>query len=608
MAIKGKYAGATHPEFKKLNGDWAMWRLAYEGGPEFIAACLKRYSRRENFLDYRDRLELAFNSAHVTKALNRYRNAILSAMHEVKREGDKRYLDMCNTNVDLKNNSMTAFMGLQFLPLLMAQGKRFICVDAPPKDDAETKDEEPGNPWVWAVNCENVRSWSYDAKGQLKAIAILESIDSVDEETQLVNGSSQRTRYYRMVDANFKLTPDKGSTFKSVQGPGVLLRFLDNEDKDILQPIVLDLSRIPVIESRMVQALCKDIAGHAKALVNLNSTDMNFLFRGNFPIFTKQRGNGGNGIKPVNKHNAIQPGRETETMDRTVDGEDNRPSTESGTNKGQYYEMKAERPGFISPGTENVKVSMDKQAKITDDIDELLDLSLASQAKGKLMQSGSSKKADRVDLDAGLGYVGQLMETAEREVAEVVHEFMGSTAKPLVKYPTTYSIKTEEERVSDAKDLFAVASEPNEPTAQAELHKRGIELMLGTVVDSDTMDTILSAVDKKVADGEWFDLNAARALAVQADIAAGIGSKEGSCARRWLPEGEAAEAQDEASTTANALSGGPNPPMPGQPGADPKDPNDLTPDNLQGQPKAFGKNSIPVAPGGFKPQNPTTAQ
>ena len=283
----------------------------------------------------------------------------------------------------------------------------------------------------------------------------------------------------------------------------------------------------------------------------------------NFPLFTKQRDSSKTGIKPVNKHNSIQPGRETETMDRTVDGEDNRPSVESGVGKGQYYDMKAERPGYVSPGVENVKASMEKQKEVREEIDQLLDLSLASQAKGKLQQSGASKKMDRVDLDAGLGYIGQLMETAEREVAEIVHMFLGSKVEPEVKYPTTYSIKSEDERLQDATSLFEVADKPNDAMAQAELHKRGIEILLGTLIDSNSMTEIRNRIDNKVKAGEWYDLNGPRATAIQQDVMNGIGSKAGALKRRWIPDAEATEATDEANAKADALSGGPPPPFPG---------------------------------------------
>lgn len=615
---KGQISGTQHPEHKRHAKDWTLWRQAYEGGPEFVEAVLKRYSRRENFLDFKERLELAFNPAHVTKALNRYRNAILSAMGEVKREGDPTYTDWCKTNVDLKKSSMTAFMGLQFLPLLMAQGKRFIVMDAPPKGETESRADDPALPWVWCVDATAVKSWSYDADGCLKAIAILEDVDEEDPLSGLVTSCCSRTRYYRLLEtAEDTFTPtEKGMT--PVQGPGVLLRFLDKEDKDLQQPVVLqDFTRLPVVESRLIQALCKDVAGHAKALVNLNSTDVNFLFRGNFPLFTKQRDTSKGGIKPVNKHNAVQPGRETETMDRTVDGEDNRPSSEVGSNKGMYYDMKAERPDWVGPSTENLKASMEKQKEVRDEIDQLLDLSMASQSKGKLQQSGESKKADRVDLDAGLGYIGQVMETAEREVAEVFHFFQGSAVDWSVKYPATYSIKTEEERIADANALFAVADKVYEPIAQAELHKRGAEILLGTLVDSATLDKIMAAIDKRVSDGTWFDTNLDRATAIQADVLNGIGSKAGAARRRWIPEDEATEAQDEANAKADALLGGPlgdKPPeidpLTGKPVVlDPNAPP--TPNDGSGTPPEGGfppkpKDPIPAPPGGVQPKTGKT--
>src|SRR5690606_27729392 len=82
---------------------------------------------------------------------------------------------------------------------------------------------------------------------------------------------------------------------------------------------------------------------------------------------------------------------------------------------GRAYGQGLDRPGFISPSSAPLKASMELQAKLEADIRRLVNLSV--QTLGN-RQSAESKDMDNRGLEAGLSYIGLVMENGERQIAE----------------------------------------------------------------------------------------------------------------------------------------------------------------------------------------------
>ncbi len=261
-----KLTDIRHPEWTKLSRNWEKWRMVYEGGDEFIDNFLTQFSRRERHDDFVVRRAISYNSNHAGGIIDIIRNAMSVKLPEVNRKGDEQYENLMRTDVDMQKSSMSTFVGLEIVPLLLSQGKRFIGVDSPQVFDlagVKTLIEDEGRPYVWAIDAEDVLSWSYDDMGKFNTVLIREFVDQRDPETGLVKGSAEQFRYMRMVG---EFESDEGL---GLSGPGVLVLLFDKDAKMLTEPVVLKISRIPIVELRLVDSLIRDIADMQVALLNL---------------------------------------------------------------------------------------------------------------------------------------------------------------------------------------------------------------------------------------------------------------------------------------------------------------------------------------------------
>jgi hypothetical protein len=526
-----------HPEWERMHGLWSKYRLAYEGGEDFISTFLYRYSKREDEHEYQQRKRLTYNPAHAKSVINIIRNALMVKMPEVQRDGDPRYLDAMEKDVDKFKSSMATFLGLDVLPLMLAQGKRAVVMDAPPVAGT-TQAEDRGQPYMWAVNAEDVLSWAYDNDGRYTSILLRESEEIEDPDTGLVIDARLQYRLMQLVDSSFKLDAQdiQGQPVK-LSGPGVLVRVYDDKERLLTPPVILNLTRVPVVEFRIVDAVMTDIADMQVALLNLASTDMSFLFRGNFPIYTEQYDPSKQGIKPKASRRRMESteGEEVDLQDRI--GTDERGNVaQMGVGKGRGYAKELDRPGFIHPPTENLKASMEKQSQIQREIRMMVDLALTSLAVKALEQSGKSKEADRMGEEAGLAYVATALETGEREVAGLWHEFIGVPNQAYeVSYPKGYSVRTAEDRDSEINTLKETKSAVRSPTFQGMIDKRIIEVAGKRIGSQEEITKAQAEVDAMPP----MDDNKDRAEMIQKDVAAKVVSREGAAALRGYSEEEA---------------------------------------------------------------------
>src|SRR5690606_20232795 len=109
-----------------------------------------------------------------------------------------------------------------------------------------------------------------------------------------------------------------------------------------------------------------------------------------------------------------------------------------GVSVGRAYALGTERPGFIHPSSEPLKASMELQRKLERDTRELVNLAVAQLGQ----QSAESKQMDPAGLEAGLSFIGLVLENGERKIAS--HWASYENSKPAtIKYPDRYSLKTD---------------------------------------------------------------------------------------------------------------------------------------------------------------------
>jgi len=540
-----------HPEYMEMYAEWIKWRLCYQGGISFRDGYLERYSKREHTDDFILRKKITYIPAHARSAINIIRNALAVRIPDVKRAGSDLYQRIMNTNVDGFNNSINSFMVLDVIPLLLTQGKRFVVVDAPEASSGVTRAEDSGNPYFYALNAENMLSWAYDENGNFSAVLLELTRELTDEDTGLAYKAEQIYRYMKMVPEGPINDPCAGE----MSGPGVFVKTMDKSGKTMGECRVLPIDRIPIVEFRLVASLMGEIAEHQIALLNLASTDMDFLWRGNFPIYTQQLPKGVQGIRARGtkaRQDGAGSGEDTltERDPGTTSGDKQR---RIGIGKGLTYREGTDRPDFINPGVDNLKVSMEKQDTLIKDIRTLVDLALVSLSVKAVEQSGASKMADRVGEEAGLAYLGRALESGERDMAELFHMMSGEeNMEVTVTYPEKYTLKTTDDRIEEAGKLKGLRSAVRSPEYQRRIDKQVAEILLMPDITQDD----LAKIHKEIDEAPYFDDDKTRSEIVQKDKTTGLLSAETAAAMRGYGDEEHSRVVAEESARTARIIGG----------------------------------------------------
>lgn len=543
--------GVRHPEYNAMYSEWVKWRHCYQGGLEFRDNYLERYSKRETWDDFALRKKITYIPAHARSAINIVRNALAVRIPEVTRNGSDMYNSMMATNVDGQNRSINSFVVLEIIPLLLTQGKRFVVVDAPALGvPGVTRAEDDGAPYLYALNAENMLSWAYDIDGNFTAVLMELQRELIDAASGLAYGVEQMFRYMRIVPEGPVDDPDG----LSLNGPGVFVKTMDKGGKLLEEARVLPIDRIPIVEFRLVASLMGEIAEHQIALLNLASTDMDFLWRGNFPIYTEQVPKATAGIRPRGTKASQEGAGATEdsVQNRESGTDPNSRQRRVGIAKGLIYRDGTERPDFIAPGVDNLKASMEKQEALVKDIRVLVDLALVSLSAKAVEQSGASKMADRVGEEAGLAYIGRALEAGEREMAELWHMMNGESEKRVViTYPANYTLKTQEERIEEAEKMSALRSKVRSPEYRKIVDARVAEILLKPV----TTPEELEMVQTEIRTSEFIDDDKERADIIGRDNALGLVSNETASRMRGYADGESEKALAEKQAAADTMSG-----------------------------------------------------
>lgn len=554
--MAGEKRGSTlhqsrHPEYNAYAGRWRKWRLCYEGSDEFRKAYLEQYSKREQPEDFARRSKLTYIPGHARSSINIIRNALAVQLPEVERKGSESYLDAMSRDVDTFRSSMSSFVALEITPWLLVQGKQYVVLDAPQIEGVMTVAEDSGRPYLFTVGAEDMLSWAYDSDGRIMAALVRLHQDSVDPVTKLVTGSTAIFRYYRQLGDGEPFTAGK----VLVNGPGVLVWEMDKDGKEIRAPYVLDLDRVPITEFRSVASLMSEIADHQISLLNLASTDMDFLWRGNFPIYTEQLPRGAGTIRPKGTKR-----RTSQEVDIESGGDNIEPGSgksdrqrSSGVGKGIGYREGMDRPDFIAPDVENLKASMEKQDALATEIRVLTNLSLTSLSVKALEQSGASKEADRVGEEAGLAYLGRVLETGERDIADLWAMMEGSDPSGFdVKYPESYTLKTEAERQEEAEKLRALRS-----AVRSKTYKQVVDMAIAQkVARSISTPEQIKQMNVEIEQAPYFDDDAKQAETISKDLVNSLVSTETASKLRGYPEGEARKASAEREESTRRLMAG----------------------------------------------------
>lgn len=482
-----------HPEYTANRTNWAKWRLTYEGGDAFIDAYLKRYTTRETVEDFHFRRDISYLPAFAKMAIEEIRKAIYTRANDIRRiNGSKAYRDAIsglNNGVDLKASTMNSFIGEEVLSELLPMKRVGIYVDN--YDESRISSTRVANsqqhPYLYLYRTEDILSWKYDNNMELESVLLRNTSFEDDNEYHL---PSTTTCTYKLIQ-------------KSEMG--IISDEFDETGKQISH-WSLKLKEIPFIIIELNKSLLEDVANYQIAMLNVASTDMNYLVKANFPFYVEQYDQR---LQGVNLRKAVQTTTPTTggnqplalVNEMAIDKDATKveaatakePEIAVGTSQGRRYPIGAEAPSFINPSPDPLRVSMEKQEAMKKEIRQLVNLSLHNiTAK---MASAESKDKDDDGLVYGVASIAIILECAERRISRLWHMYEGSTNDAIISYPRQYTIMSEEERNSEAKAKRESMVGMPSITYKKEMCKDIAQITLGHKVSPDIMDKIMKEID-----------------------------------------------------------------------------------------------------------------
>jgi len=467
-----------HPDFLRNSFNWKKYRLTYEGGTNFLRTYLRKFSRREDERDFIERKTISYSPSFAKCAINDVRNAIAQRFPDIIRDGgSKSYTEAIagrDSGVNLTGMSMNTFLATQILPELLALGRIGIFIDNPSEVPITLADTQFARPYLYRYLTEQIRAWSYDERRPDRLLSVLlEDVNFVmDPNTNLTIGTNI---FYR----HMWLKPE-----------GVYVQFY-NQDGDIKypEPVLLELDELPFIILQLSDSLLLDICDYQIALLNLESSDLNYVLKCNFPFYVEQ-------FDPRTESPYLeQPGHNqgTITSDFATQhiAEQTTEEIELGGGSGRRYPLGTQQPAFINPSAEPLRASMDKAAQMKQDIRLLINLAIGN------LQPIGGKKTDNYDspIEAGLVIIGSTLETAERRIGQIWSKYERNKSIPSIIYPETYNLRSDEDRRTEAKDLVEMVPKIPSKTYQKELTKQIATITIGHKVSIETLNKIKKEID-----------------------------------------------------------------------------------------------------------------
>jgi hypothetical protein len=482
-----------HPEYRDDTADYFKWRLCYKGGRTFIDHYLERFSRREDPDTFKSRRKISYNPAFAKVAINKLKNTLYSRMPEINRLGGSPSYKNCvegkDGGVDQYGSSMNTFLGQEVLPDLMVMKKVGVFVDRP-KLDGDLLARNLGNkPYVYLYAAEDICSWSYrysEGRKLYQTILLRDTVFTYDESTGLPTGTECLYRQMWVHQDGYVHV----QMWRTDEDPKAEYDIKVGEEQ------ILQLTEIPFAVPQITESLLADAADYQISMMNLASADINYVFKANFPIYVEQYDPAAESIytrRP--RPGAIAAGQSADPTAGTEDeGRAAGYSAENrvGATDGRRYPKGTNEPNFIAPPAEPLLASLKKQETMRDEIFMLIDIA-ASNAQST-HASAESKQMDNQGVETGLSYIGMELEWLENQIAR----FWGmyEAAEPAqIKYPEKYKLKTDAERIEEAKALGEVKTSVPSRIFGKEVSKRISRVMLRDSVSLDTIEKIESEVD-----------------------------------------------------------------------------------------------------------------
>jgi len=499
----------THPNYKSgiFSDELDKYRLCWKGGQDFLDKYLYSLSEYETAPEFEKRKKMTPIPAFSKEAVKDVKNSMSQRAIDITRQTNlvsfQNAVDGQNGGVDNSGSNMNQFIYETVLPELLITGKVGVFVDNN-ADIGETQADNRTHPYAYIYTCEQILNWTH-CQNVLTSVLLSNAEFTLNKFGQ-PNGTKTTYKLLRL------------------QNGTVSVDIFDDLKKPPVNSIILNLDRIPFVIAEISDSLFVDIANYQIALLNLNSSDINYAWQSNFPIFTEQ-------------HNIA-----TQTMEALKASQDGSsakngaPIRKVGIKQGIKYSKGAERPGFIHPSSEPLKISMEKEDQMKKEIRQLLNLTLGNLSSK--MASAESKEADNEGKTSGLASIGMELERVENAIASFWANYENVENKTIIRYPKRYSLKSDAERAKEAKDDLNIMEQVNSITFQKEMAKNITTNLIGSRIRPETLDKIHYELEK----AEVLVINP---KTLNLDVESGILSHAMSAKIKNYPEGDVEVAHQE---------------------------------------------------------------
>lgn len=513
-----------HPHYATNQANWLKWRYTYLGGVKFIDQFLKKFSTREDDNDFALRKALTYCPAYAKASINEIKNRIFSNLRKVQRVGgSKTYRDAVagkEDGVDKLGNSMTSFLGKYIIAELLTMSRVGIYVDMPVLQGPTLADKGDKHPYLYWYRAEDIRAWSFDDDHnpqEFNSLLLRDAIFDVNEQTGLPFDFITRFRHYWVDD------------------DGVWVQFYDAASSPIDQwgnpandlAYRLDIDRIPFVMLEISDSLLADAADYQIALLNLASSDMSYCIKMNYPFYTEQFDPRVD--TPYLRYNDSVIKSETND-DTNIVRQEPQKDVRVGIAQGRRYPINTERPQFINPSSEPLKVSMEKQAQLKQEIREIIGITLSSLEPPK----NNEKEIKETGEDAGLAYIGLSLELAEKKITKYWEKYEGTNSPADIIYPNRYT-----DNSTNSLDLLEkVVEQTPSDTARREITKEKVRLVIGDRLPDVVMQKIYDEIDEAPIVIPHPEL-------IKEDVEIGLVDKETASLARGYPKGSVEKAKQE---------------------------------------------------------------
>jgi hypothetical protein len=506
-------ASIRHPDYSNYCQQWQKWRDTYQSGEFFKQRYLHRFSKREKIEDFNRRKLISYVPAFSKSAVNNVKNSIHQrAVDVIRLGGSLSYINAINGHyggVDLCGSTMSYYIGQYILPELLPMGKVGVYVDMPMDVGLTKADKGTKHPYCCTYPIEDILSWTpnyYGNPDEYLALLLRHTEYELDATYNLPTCKKTCYRYFYL---------SKGQVFAKLYNK-------EEEQVDINgnltnAPIPLSISKIPFHVFNIGESLLIDTCNYQIALMNLESSDLAYSLLSNYPFYIEQ----------------YEPRSESPYNKDNKDEEE----VEVGISQGRKYPVGTAPPAFIHPSSEPLSISITKQEKIKEDIKHLTNLAVSNLAPK--LASAESKQMDMSSLEAGLSYIGLVLQNGENKISEF-WSLYENFAPASVIYPTEYTLPDPNQTYKEIDKDIEIATKITSPTLKKVLAKRVVKRLIASKIDVNTIDIIDQEIDEA-------KVTLSDPATILQDIDAGLVSAQTASLVRGYPNGEVELAQKEKS-------------------------------------------------------------